>query len=100
MSSSHRKNPLRPSKILTVVRKLLLKPGAFKPDRSYLTKVNYRNRYGQGAWDKQYPKHGWVFPLFWELTSLSMCRMMAEEREVYEVFRWRKVHKLKLLGSL
>jgi hypothetical protein len=29
-----------------------------------------------------------------------MCRMMAEEREVYEVFRWRKVHKLKLLGSL
>jgi hypothetical protein len=42
-SSFHRKNPLRPGKILTVVRKLLLKPGAFKPDRSYHTKVNYRN---------------------------------------------------------
>jgi hypothetical protein len=79
-SSFHRKNPLRPGKILTVVRNLILKLGAFKPDRSYHTKVNYRNKYGQGAWDKQYPKHGLCFLLLWEFTSLSMCRMMADER--------------------
>jgi hypothetical protein len=57
-SSFHRKNPLQHGKIHTLVRKLPLKPGAFKPDRSDHTKVNYRNRYGQGAWDKQYLKYG------------------------------------------